>query len=183
MQSRDILAPGYKPRDAVFAARDRCDETVEGIRAVRTAHFKYIRNFYPDRPHLQPNMYKDAKPTLKRLRALHAEGKLEKLPEALLFAERRAHEELYDLAQDPFETRNIASDPSLKETLLQLRSRLDRWMTETKDKGREPEPAAMYDSDMAVYLRERPVNGNSGLAENIRLMKNWAREKPMKVAP
>src|SRR5262249_17892142 len=62
MQSQNILASDYQPRDAVFAARDRCDETVEHLRSVRTARFKYIRNFLPLRPHLQPNAYKDGKP-------------------------------------------------------------------------------------------------------------------------
>ena len=32
MQARDILAADYKPRKATFAARDRCDETVDHMR-------------------------------------------------------------------------------------------------------------------------------------------------------
>ena len=90
MQGRDVLAPNYRPRDAVFAARDRCDETVDRIRSVRTAQHKYIRNFLPDRPHLQPNGYKDHKPTLTRLRELRAQGRLPALAEKLLFAPRRS---------------------------------------------------------------------------------------------
>ena len=48
----NVLAADYQPRDAVFAARDRCDETVDHIRSVRTEHFKYIRNYLPQRPHV-----------------------------------------------------------------------------------------------------------------------------------
>ena len=59
IEGRNILAKDYQPRDAVFAARDRCDETVDRIRSVRTDRYLYIRNFYPQRPHLQPNAYKD----------------------------------------------------------------------------------------------------------------------------
>ncbi len=55
MQARNLLAKSYQPRDAVFSARDRCDETVEHIRSVRTDRYKYVRNFLPRRPHLQPN--------------------------------------------------------------------------------------------------------------------------------
>ncbi len=62
MQGRVVFATDYKPRNAVFAARDRCDETVERLRSVRTDRFLYIRNFYPKRPHLQPNAYKDESP-------------------------------------------------------------------------------------------------------------------------
>jgi len=55
IQGRNVLAGDYQPREAVFAARDRCDETVERIRSVRTGEWLYIRNFHPRRPHLQPN--------------------------------------------------------------------------------------------------------------------------------
>ena len=75
MQARNPLAPDYQPRDYVFAARDRCDETVERIRSVRSDRFLYIRNFHPQRPHLQPNAYKDGKSIVQTLRQLHESGK------------------------------------------------------------------------------------------------------------
>ncbi len=79
MQGRNVLASDYAPRDAVFAARDRCDETIDHIRSVRDARFKYIRNYLNDRPMLQPCAYKDDKAVLQQLRKLHAEGKLNAL--------------------------------------------------------------------------------------------------------
>ncbi len=179
MQGRDLLAKSYVPRDAVFAARDRCDETVDHIRAVRTERFKYIRNYLPDRPHLQPNRYKDNKPIVKRLRELHAAGKLDELQEKLLFSPTRPAEELYDLRNDPFEIKNLASDPSHRQTLVEMRERLARWEVTTNDRGRQPESAAMYDSDMAVYLGEMGGKPNAQpevLRKNIELMKKWARE-------
>jgi arylsulfatase A-like enzyme len=181
MQGRNLLAADHEPRDAVFAARDRCDETVDRIRAVRTARFKYIRNFLPERPHLQPNAYKDNKPTLRRLRQLHERGELESLPERLLFASRRAPEELYDLESDPFETNNLAADPAHEETLMALRERLERWMSETGDRGRQPEAAAMYESDMAVYLDDagkQPSGRAAEIERNIRLMEERAAAAP-----
>ncbi len=77
MQGRDVLSSTYVPRDAVFAARDRCDETVDRIRSVKKDRFKYIWNGYPERPHLQPNRYKDSKAIVQRLRELHRAGKLD----------------------------------------------------------------------------------------------------------
>ena len=50
MQARDLLADNYEPRRYVFSARDRADETVDRIRAVRSERHKYIRNFYPEPP-------------------------------------------------------------------------------------------------------------------------------------
>jgi arylsulfatase A-like enzyme len=176
MQGRDLLARNYRPREAVFAARDRCDETVDHIRSVRTERFKYIRNFLPDRPYLQPNAYKDHKPTLTRLRELRAQGRLPPLSEKLLFAPRRAPEELYDLQADPFETNNLAADPALAATLADLRARLEKWITATADRGRQPEPPAMFDSDMAAYLAELKGARKDEVQRNIDLMKQWAAE-------
>ena len=60
-----------------------------------------------------------------------------------------------------------------------MRERLNRWMEHTNDRGRQGEPAAMYDSDMAVYLNE--INHEREeylrtLRGNIALMKKWAAE-------
>ncbi|KAL1870611.1 hypothetical protein Plec18167_007375 [Paecilomyces lecythidis] len=45
----------------------------------------------------------------------------------------RPPEELYDLENDPAEVRNVASDPTFKETLLEMRSALEKWQEETGD--------------------------------------------------
>jgi arylsulfatase A-like enzyme len=174
MQARDLFSPAGTDRDAVFSARDRCDETVENLRSVRTQRFKYIRNGYPERPHLQPNRYKDDKPIVKRLRALHAEGKLDELQEALLFAPTRPREELYDVQADPHELHNLAAVPSYHGMLEKLRDRLDRWMVQTDDQGRRPESVEMYDSDMAEYLNGQEGERGAVLRRNIATMKRWA---------
>ncbi|NNC89064.1 MAG: sulfatase [Akkermansiaceae bacterium] len=180
MQARDILAADYTPREAVFAARDRCDETVDHMRSVRTRDFKYIRNFLPERPYLQPCAYKDAKAILIALREWHAAGKLDATQE-LLFRETRPPEELYDLEADPHEINNLAGDPEFAARLKELRGRLDAWMEKTGDQGREPESPAMFDSDMAVYtstLKKRKADPAhlKVIEDNIALMRKWAAE-------
>jgi arylsulfatase A-like enzyme len=174
MQGRDVLAANYQPRDAVFAARDRCDETIENLRAVRTADFKYIRNGYPLRPHLQPNNYKDGKSIVERLRELHAAGTLPQLAEKLLFSPTRPPEELYDLKADPFETKNLAGEPQYAAALAELRSRLDAWQAATNDHGRKPESWDRYDSDMAAYVGKK--DADNPVRKNIEQMKRWAAE-------
>jgi arylsulfatase A-like enzyme len=174
MQGRDLFSPDHKKRDAVFAARDRCDETMEHIRSVRTDRFKYIRNYLPERPHLQPCRYKDDKAIVKKLRELHAAGTLDPLAEKLLFAPRRAPEELYDLQSDPRELNNLATDPKYLDMLVSLRARLAEWEERTGDKGRSPEPMAMYDSDMREYLSTGGKAALEDLRKNIELNKKWA---------
>lgn len=179
MQGRNVLAKEYAPRDAVFAARDRCDETMDHIRSVRTAEFKYIRNYLHERPMLQPCAYKDAKTIVQQLRVLHDANKLDALQERVLFAPTRPKEELYDLKNDPWEVTNLAADPKQQATLQTMRKQLALWEERTKDLGRQPETMAMYDSDMAEYLK-----GNSGLPaakaeelkRNIVQNKAWAKE-------
>ena len=127
MQARNILAKDYPPRDAVFAARDRCDETVDHIRSVRSQRFKYIRNFLPNRPYLQPCAYKDAKQILIALRQCHDAGQLDEVQQ-LLFREVRPVEELYDVRNDPHEVHNLAGDPQYADKLQEMRERLDVWM-------------------------------------------------------
>lgn len=175
MHGKNVVAANYQAREAVFAARDRCDETVERIRSVRTSDYLYIRNFYPQRPHLQPNAYKDAKSILVTLRKLHAERQVDELTEAILFQPTRPAEELYLWKTDHWQVRNLAADSLHAASLIKHREMLDRWIAESRDCG--PESDAMYDSDMAVYLRESKQNqeGSNTIARNIEQMKLWAK--------
>jgi len=180
MQAQDILAADYRPREAVFAARDRCGETVDRIRAVRTDRYKYIRNFYPDRPLLQPTNYKDTKEILQRLRALHAAGELDAVQERILFAPSRPAEELYDLRNDPFELDNLAGDPAHAAELAAMRKRLAEWSSRTADPP--PESDETYALEMRHQvgkMRGDPV-GRRQVEENIALMQRWAKEKPFR---
>jgi arylsulfatase A-like enzyme len=170
MRGRDLFAQDYQPRTEVFAARDRCDETVEKIRSLRTDSFLYIRNFHPQRPHLQPNRYKDAKDIVIALRAGHDAGTLPPLTESLLFSPTRPAEELYDTRTDPWQNNNLADDPTRAATLADLRDRLDQKLIDTKDPA--PESEAMYDSDMAEYLKKPDAD----IEANIAQMKRWAEE-------
>ena len=170
MQAKDVLAPTYVKREEAFSARDRCDETTEKIRSLRTDKFIYVRNYHPERPHLQPCAYKDGKQIVQRLRELHVSGSLSELTEKLLFSPTRPREELYELAVDPWQIRNLAADPAHASVLEEHRSRLDAKLAATKDPG--PESEAMYDSDMKVYV----AKGNPEVERNIAQMKKWASE-------
>ena len=139
MQGTDLFTDQYTKQEFIVTARDRCDETTEIIRAVRTEEYKYIRNFLSYRPHAQRNQYKDGKEISKHMRELWEKGKLNEL-QARFYQPTRPTEELYDLEKDPFEINNLAGDPEFKEELAGLRSRLYQWMAETNDPALIPEP-------------------------------------------
>lgn len=146
MQGRILFGPNAGPvREYVFGARDRCDETVFRLRTVRDARYRYIRNFTPERPFLQPNQYKERSyPVWNLLKELDAEGKLTPAQKALTAPSMPA-EEFYDLDTDPHEVHNLANstDPAHRATLVRLRGVLERWIVETDDKGRDLEPPAL----------------------------------------
>lgn len=142
MQGEIFLGDHAVPaRQYVFGARDRCDETVFRFRTVREARYRYIRNFTPDRPFLQPNAYKERSyPVWNLLKELHAAGKLTPA-QAALCAPTMPEEELYDLETDPHEINNLAQSPSHQEVRRRLRTALEKWIEESNDQGRAFEPA------------------------------------------
>jgi len=170
MQGRPVLSAGYRPRIEAFAARDRCDETTEKIRSLRTENFLYIRNYHPERPLLQPCAYKDGKAIVQQLRGLHAEGGLPPLSEQLLFGPTRPQEELYEYSADRWQIRNLVGDPAHTEVLEEHRGRLQAKLAATNDPA--PESPERYDSDMKVYLGK----GNPEVERNIAQMKAWRAE-------
>lgn len=178
LEGRPLFGSDAHPREFVVSARDRCDETVEHLRSVRKGSYTYIRNYYPERPHLQPNAYKDAKPILIRLRELYAEGKLAGHPAERMFTVPRPREELFDRSADPWELNNLAGDPAHAETLAELRGILDGWIRDTNDQGQTPESDEVYDADMAVYLESRKDEPDylQVMRKNIAQMKAWAKE-------
>lgn len=139
MQGQSFYGENYLPIDYVFTARDRMDETVDLIRSVRTCRFKYIRNFFPHKPHAQPNIYKDNKEIIHQMRQLYANGQLKKETMQYFEPERPA-EELYDLKNDPREMNNLVADPAFQDTLQKMRDMLEATIIETNDLGFIPEP-------------------------------------------
>lgn len=179
MQGRPLFGSQAKPREYVVSARDRCDETVDRIRSIRKGDYKYIRNFYPKRPYLQPSLYKDKKPFMAPLRKLYAEGKLNAV-QSLIMAETRPEEELYHLVDDRWEIRNLANDPKHLDKLREMRGILANWIIESNDHGRFPESEAAYDSQLKGYLNAQVKRGRTEAAKelqsNIDLMKQWKAE-------
>jgi N-sulfoglucosamine sulfohydrolase len=142
---RPLFGSKAKARDFIVTARDRCDETVERIRAVRDRRYRYIRNFMPERPYTQSNAYIEGSyPTQRVIKELHAAGKLNEVQE-LWMARRKPAVEFYDTQSDPFQIRNLADSPAHRTLVAGLAKRLDDWIVETRDKGGIPEPKEELD--------------------------------------
>lgn len=138
MHGKDMFADNFK-RDYVVAARDRCDFTIDRIRAVVSGRYKYIRNFMTDKPYMQPN-YRSEWETMTTLQSMYNNGELNEIQSRFPSNERPA-EEFYDLLEDPYETNNLVHSIDREHAieLAKHRDILYRWIIETDDKGRFPE--------------------------------------------
>jgi N-sulfoglucosamine sulfohydrolase len=128
-----------RPRDYIYAARDRMDEAYDLIRAVRDKRYKYIRNYMWYVTRGQDINYMNQMPTMQEMRRLNAEGKL-KGPQKQYFEETKPVEELYDIVADPHEVKNLADDPKYKSVLERMRQVHAKWVRQTSDIGLTPEP-------------------------------------------
>jgi len=137
VEGRDFFAADHEPREFVVSARDRCDYTIDRVRAVTTGRFKYLRNFKTDRPFMQPQ-YRDGRDYVEVPRRLHEAGELNEVQD-FMWSEERVPEEFYDLENDPHETVNLADDPAFTEQLERHRALLEDWIERTDDQGQYPE--------------------------------------------
>ncbi len=127
------------PRDYVYAARDRVDESYDMIRSVRSKDYLYIRNFYPNEPFNIWIPYLNRMPIMQEVLRLDAENRLDDHQKKWM-ADSRPPEELYDVEADPFQLNNLADDPKYRDILNEMRAQQDEWTIKTGDMGHLNEP-------------------------------------------
>lgn len=154
-EGRDLFAKDFKPREWVAAAKDRLDHTIDRVRTIRTDRFRYTRNYKLDRVLLQPQ-YRDGTVYLKNLKDLYTAGKLSADLKRIYFGERPA-EELYDVAKDPAQVRNLVDDSDYAAELERHRKLLDHWLAKG-DKGNGEESAAALRHNGDDWQGGRGVN-------------------------
>jgi arylsulfatase A-like enzyme len=140
------------PKQYVFGARDRCDETAMRLRTVRDERYRYIRTFTPEIPFFSPNAYKARQyPAWTLVPKLHAEGKLNAV-QSFLCQPRQPEEQLFDMVADPHEIKNLVAStrPEHAAALKRLRAELESWVIRTDDQGRYPEKMSAAAADAAV---------------------------------
>ncbi|WP_082026636.1 sulfatase [Flammeovirga sp. OC4] len=119
-------------RKYIHAAADRFDGYTDAIRAVRDKQFKYIRNYRPEQGYYLPITYREKIPSMQELLRLKAKGELNGI-QLQWFREQKPTEELFDCQNDPYELYNLAENPKYRAKLLELRTEMDRWLTQIDD--------------------------------------------------
>jgi len=139
MQGTPFLGPrASAPRQYIFGASSRVDEVYELQRCVRDARYKYIRNFMPHLPYIQPSEYPDRAEIMQELRRVAATGNLT-APQKSWWLPTKPVEELYDTQTDPHEIHNLADSPQHTPILRKMRRALRDWIIQTRDTGFMPE--------------------------------------------
>lgn len=133
----NVNAKSIKNRDYTIGYADRFDEKYDMVRSLRKGKFKYIRNFQPFNPDGLMNDYRYKQLAYKEWNKLYKENKLNKVQSK--FFEPKFPEELYDVENDPFETKNLVADPAFKSTLKELRKFLNSEMIKMNDLSLYPE--------------------------------------------
>jgi arylsulfatase A-like enzyme len=150
-------------RDRIFTTHANDNRmNVYPMRAVRDERWKYILNLHPEYAF---TTHIDLVGGRLGQRDFFAtwEAAAKTDPAAAAILQRyhaRPADELYDLAADPHEQRNLAADPDHTTTLWRLREELDAWM---KSQGDELKPHAQPRllSDRNSYGPASATEGNA----------------------
>lgn len=126
-----ITLDNLNTRDEVYCYGDRYDELYAFNRTVRKGNFKYVRNFLPCNPKSLYNEYRYKQLAFREWKELYERGQLNDIQKR--FFEPQGAEELYNLADDPCETVNLAGNPACSEILRQMKKLLYDNMTAKND--------------------------------------------------
>jgi arylsulfatase A-like enzyme len=173
VQGRAFLGDGLSPpRDYVYGARDRMDERYDIIRTVRDKRFRYIRNFEPLKPYYQYMNTPEKGATMNEIRRLERSGSMPAAV-ALFSTDSKPIEELYDEINDPYEIRNLASDPRMADKLEEMRAALAAWQNDVGDIGLIPE-AEIEATEVAAGSRFAILRGGNDSQESLQRLVGMA---------
>jgi len=110
-----------------------------GIRSVRDARYRYIRNLTPQ---VAFQNAATIDPTFKTWETMAASGDAH-AQRLVRDYQHRPAEELYDCEADPWNRNNLANRPEFAPQLAGLRAQLDVWMRQQGDEGEATEMKAL----------------------------------------
>ena len=132
-----IKAKELAKRDETFGYADRFDEKYDMVRTFREGKYKYERNYMPFNVDGLRNNYRYIQLAYQEWKTLFDEGQLNK--QQSYFYEEKQPEALYDVEADPYEMKNLATDPKYSKILQSMRKQLIDWELSQPDLSFFPE--------------------------------------------
>jgi uncharacterized sulfatase len=148
-----------EPHKFVFGSRGRMDERHDLVRCVTDGRHVYVRNLLPRIPHGQHVDYQFKGPLTRVWHEAFVRGKTNPA-QSFFWQAPRPVEELYDLASDPDETRNLAGSSEAEPTLRKFREALAAWTERYQDLSLWPE-SEMLGRAAGDSPRDRLVNAST----------------------
>ncbi len=130
--------------EVMFGFRGRMDERIDMTRSATDGRFVYLRHYLPHLPEGQHVNYMFEQATTRVWFEQFEKGELNGMQK--VFWKPKQTEELYDLSTDPFETKNLISDPTHRRDYARLAIATGRWMVHTRDLGLIPEAIRLTES-------------------------------------
>ena len=151
MQGRAFLGAATAPAaEHVFLFRGRMDDArIDLSRALRGERYRYIRNYYPHRPHGLFIDYMWRSAAMRSWEDEYQAGRCNAIQSR--FFQRKPVEELYDVAADPWEINNLAGETQYRSVLEKMRAALSQQVRAIRDAGFLPE------TEVAEFSRQAPV--------------------------
>lgn len=135
----------------VFLYGDRFDEINGMRRGITDGRWKYIRRFTPHLPAAPYSFYQFGQDGWVGYRKAWQDGKL-KPEHARIWESPQPTEELFDTQSDPWEIKNLASDPKHTQRLEAMRGQLKQWMISTRD------TSIVHESLFEPFAKGKPVS-------------------------
>jgi arylsulfatase A-like enzyme len=125
-------------RNSAFGYADRFDEKYDLVRSIRKGKYKYMRNFQPFNVDGLYNFYRYEMLAYKEWYTLFQDGKLNDIQSQ--FFKPKSPESLYNIEEDPHETKNLANDIAYNDVLIAMREELNNHLMSINDLSFLPEP-------------------------------------------
>ena len=119
------------PLNKVFLSTDRSDNGIDMVRNVTDGRYFYSRNFMPFVPELKYIRYMEVADIKKQMREDLRQDRLDRLQSSMF--EARPAESLYDLQDDPWETRNLLDQPEVQDILREMRGDAEENILRSRD--------------------------------------------------
>lgn len=137
-QGTAFLGPhAGEPNEFLHGFRGRMDERSDCVRSVTDGRYVYVRHYMPHRIFGQHVGYMFETPTTPVWKRLFEEGTLDQAQST--FWKEKPTEELFDLATDPDEVKNLAGSEGHREALDRLRAAQWKQVLRVRDVGLLPE--------------------------------------------
>ncbi|MFC2127119.1 sulfatase [Bacteroidota bacterium] len=115
----------------LLLSTDRVDNGPDLVRTVTNGRFIYSRNYMPFIPEVRYINYLEIADITKHMRKDLKNGKLNDLQKSLFY--ERPFEVLYDIQNDLWETKNLATNSAYKIILEKMQKQLDAAVLQSKD--------------------------------------------------